>query len=591
MVASLVSCLILFITHHAAHISSAGLNYSWPWFELGTAQIPVAFMLDSQSLVMMVMVVSISTLIHIYSAGYMVHDASQGRFFCLLGLFTFAMTGLVASGNVLLIFFFWELVGVTSYLLIGHHRTKTSAVRAASKAFLFNRIGDVGFIAGLMIIWQGAGSFDINELASGEMGWTSMAGLCIFGGAIAKSAQLPLMTWLPDAMEGPTPVSALIHSATMVAAGVYILVRLQFLFHAETQFIIAVIGGTTAIYSGWLATRQTDIKKILAYSTISQLGIMMIAIGMDAFDGAFLHLITHGFFKACLFLCAGALIYSIANARHIQDIDAQDVRNMGGLRPTYPMLFLCFCIAGSSLAGVPLLSGFVSKEGMLVGMLSNVNHWTDWIFIGAFMIASLLTVLYTYRMIRLIFFGPSRTSRLQPVAAVMQVPALILAGFCFWFFYSFNPFAHTAWFQQLSRLPGDSYTSIGLFSAAWVIISLVLAFAMYRKMPQISEPGLSPLDRLYARLAVMPVRAGSFTTWIDNRVIDRFIHRFVYAQVALAKISGQMDRYVVDGGVKLVGRTVRAFGNLSRSMVKGQVQSYIFWAVAGFIALIFWFLK
>jgi NADH-quinone oxidoreductase subunit L len=591
MVAALVFCLVLFIARQGA--APHYLLYQWTWFDMGSSPVLFSLLLDNYSLVMLLAVVSISTLVHIYSAGYMVRDQSQGRFFSLLGLFTFAMMALVVSGNLLVLFCFWELVGVTSYLLIAHWRTSAPAARAATKAFMFNRIGDAGFIAGLMIIWQATGSFDIVAMSSSDVAWTSVAGICIFIGAVAKSAQLPLMTWLPDAMEGPTPVSALIHAATMVAAGVFIMVRLQFLFASAPLIVVAATGSVTALYAGWLAIKQTDLKRILAYSTISQLGLMMIAIGMQAFDGAFLHLVTHAFFKACLFLCAGALINSIENSKRQEGLDAQDVRNMGGLRYSFPSIFVCFIIAGASLAGVPLMSGFISKEAMLIGMLAGINHWSGWIFISAFIGASFLTVMYTYRMIKSIFFGPVNASRFHPVAAVMQVPALICAGLSLWFFYSYNPLGYTAWFQHLPQLLAAPKTPVTVGSIIGIVLSITIVILIYRRNAPLADYKGGLLDALYDRVFVRPIiRLGSATLlYVDNRLIDRLVHRLVYFQVGLAKIGGLLDRHVIDGAVTLTSRFVRGLGGVTRSMVKGQVQSYLFWALAGFVALIFWFLK
>lgn len=590
MVAALVFCLILFVTRQTA--AANFLVYQWTWFELGAAPVTFGLLLDNYSLVMLLMVVAVSTLVHIYSAGYMVHDESQARFFSLLGLFTFAMVGLVLSGNLLVLFCFWELVGVASYFLIGHWRSRTSAARAATKAFLFNRVGDAAFIAGLMLTWKINGTFDIQAITSADVAWTIAPGLCFFFGAVAKSAQLPLMTWLPDAMEGPTPVSALIHAATMVAAGVFILVRLQLLYSTTSLMFVAAVGSITAVYSGWLAMKQTDLKKVLAYSTISQLGLMMIAIGMQAFDGAFLHLITHGFFKACLFLCAGALIHAIESSRRQDDFDPQDMRNMGGLRHQFPILFTCFCLAGASLAGLPLLSGFVSKEAMLVGMVSNAIHWTSWIFIAAFMVTSLLTAMYTYRMIKVVFMGPVQRSGMHPVAAVMQVPILICAGFCLWFFYSSNPLGHTAWFQHLPQMLAEPKLKVAAASMIWIVLSIIIAIVVYRKPWMMIEPGTSPIDDLYSKAIVSPVvKLGTATAFVDDRWIDRTLHRLVYVQVILAKIAGLADRYVIDGAVKGTVRVTQAVGNLTRAMAKGRIQSYLFWAIAGFVVLIFWFLK
>jgi NADH-quinone oxidoreductase subunit L len=588
MVAALIVCLVVFITRLPA--SPHFLQFDWTWFAIGTSRISASIIVDNYSLVMSLMVVAVSTLVHIFSAGYMVHDEFQARFFSLIGLFTFAMLGVVLSGNLFVLFCCWELVGATSYLLISHWRSREAAARAATKAFLFNRVGDFGFILGLAIVWRIAGTFDIVQLSGSDVAWTTGAGLFIFAGAMAKSAQLPLMTWLPDAMEGPTPVSALIHAATMVAAGVYVLIRLQFLFSPASLLVIAIVGSTTALYSGWLALRETDLKRILAYSTISQLSIMMIAIGMQAFDGAFLHLITHGFFKACLFLAAGALIHTMTTVSHSgETVSSQDIRNMGGLRKALPVIFLSFCIAGSALAGIPLLSGFISKEAMLSGMVRNVTDWSGWIFIGAFMITSLLTVAYCYRMIATVFFGPERKVRFRP-APVMLVPTLIAAGLSLSFFYSFNPISSRAWFQYVPLIIPEN-PLIALVSSGWVALSLIAAIIFYRKFAFTRTVAPSPLDRAYDKWIIVPVqRLGNILAWIDDRVIDRTLHRFVYINVAVAKVGGLFDRYVVDGAVGRITRVTRTTGDMIRSAGKGQVQPYLIWALTGFLALIIWIL-
>jgi NADH-quinone oxidoreductase subunit L len=590
MIAAMVVCLVLFISRLPA--SPHYVQYQWTWFEIGSSAMMVSLIADNYSTVMALMVVAVSTLVHIYSAGYMVHDESQSRFFSFLGLFTFAMLGVVLSGNLLVMFCFWELVGTASYLLIGHWRTKAPASSAAAKAFLFNRFGDFGFILGLMIIWRTAGTFDIMSLSGSDVAWTTGAGLFIFIGAMAKSAQLPLMTWLPDAMEGPTPVSALIHAATMVAAGVFVLIRLQFLFSPASLMVIAIVGSVTALYGGWMALRETDIKRILAYSTVSQLSVMMIAIGMQSFDGAFLHLITHGFFKACLFLGAGALIYAMGGTGHGgTDLHAQDIRNMGGLRKLFPIVFICFCIAGGALVGLPLFSGFISKEAMLTEMWRNATHWSGWVFIVAFFLASLLTVMYTYRMIASAFFGPAGSRRYQPVPAVMLVPMLICAGLSISFFYSYNPLASRAWFQYMPAfLATNSFVVI--LSIGWLVLSLIIAFVVNQKVHFHQPLHPSPIDVMYDRWLLSPLlRLSNAMSWFDDRVIDRTLHRVVYVQVAIAKAGGLVDRHIVDGAVSAVSRLIRGLGNAVRSAGTGQIQSYLVWAMVGFLAIIIWILK
>jgi NADH-quinone oxidoreductase subunit L len=271
-------------------------------------------------------------------------DPAFRQYFAMLGFFTFSMLGVVVADNLLFVFIFWELVGFSSYMLIGHWKEKPEAADAAKRAFLFNRVGDIGFLIGLMILWTHAGSFNITDLASfsGENTWMTAASLCIFCGAIGKSAQFPLFSWLPDAMEGPTPVSALIHAATMVAAGIFLLARIDFLFTPAALNVVVITGTLTALAGALSALVQHDIKKILAYSTISQLGLMVVALGAGAPEAAMLHLFTHAFFKACLFLAAGAVIHSLHQAQHKShlSLDVQDIRNLGGLTET--AIYLCY---------------------------------------------------------------------------------------------------------------------------------------------------------------------------------------------------------------------------------------------------------
>ena len=297
-------------------------------------------LLDNNALIMVVVVSFVSFFVHVYSIGYMANDSALPRYFALLGFFTFAMLGLVMSGNLLVAFCFWELVGFGSYRLIGHWHEKLSAAKASTKSFIINRLGDLGFLIGMMILWSWTGNLEIStfDFSGVPTFWMTAAGICIFMGVIGKSAQFPLFHWLPDAMEGPTPVSALIHAATMVAAGVFLLIRIAVLFNADALIVISIIGAITTILGALGALFQFDIKKILAYSTISQLGFMVMAIGAGAAQGGFMHLLHHAFFKAGLFLGAGAIIHAMHQAYHYNavPVDVQDIRNLGGLRKKLP---------------------------------------------------------------------------------------------------------------------------------------------------------------------------------------------------------------------------------------------------------------
>ena len=355
-----------------------GLRFTQPylgvnWIEAGGFQVPANLLLDNLSAVMILVVTGIGSLIHIYSVGYMAHDPERVRYFSYLNLFTFFMLLLVLGGNLPLLFVGWEGVGLCSYLLIGFWFKKKSASDAGKKAFIVNRIGDVGLILGMIMMFHAFGSLDLVDIASnasalapeaaGTFGPVTIVCLLLFVGACGKSAQIPLHVWLPDAMEGPTPVSALIHAATMVTAGVYMVARLAPLFVvSETAMtVVAVVGTATAVMGATIALVQTDIKKVLAYSTVSQLGFMFIAAGVGAFGVAVFHLFTHAFFKALLFLGSGSVIHALGGE--------QDMRRMGGLRKRIPWTFWTFVVGTLAIAGIPPLAGYHSKDAILAGAL------------------------------------------------------------------------------------------------------------------------------------------------------------------------------------------------------------------------------
>ena len=330
-----------------------------PWVSMSSFQIGFGMNFDKPAVIMLFVVSLISCLVHFYSIDYMKGDKRFSRYFAYLGLFTFSMNGIILSNNLFFIFVFWELVGFSSFLLIGFWYEKQSAGDAAKKAFLTNRIGDIGMFLGIMLLFVHAGTFSFNGIQFAGIDHTIMTlcGLLIFMGAIGKSAQFPLHIWLPDAMEGPTPVSALIHAATMVAAGVYLSLRIFPFLTAEALHVVALIGAITAILASLIATSQYDIKKILAYSTVSQLGYMICSIGVGAYFAAFFHLITHAMFKACLFLCSGSVIHAMHHSQdeiHDHSKDPQDIRNMGGLRNKMPITFIAMLISTMSLCGFPL---------------------------------------------------------------------------------------------------------------------------------------------------------------------------------------------------------------------------------------------
>src|SRR5438094_6148302 len=397
------------------------------WLEVGDLQVDFGLRLDPLSLLMLLVVTGVGGAIHIYSWGYMHEDAGFSRYFACLSLFTFSMLGIVLANNFLMLFIFWELVGLSSYLLIGHWFERPSAAEACKKAFLTSRLGDFGFLLGILMVWGLAGGLNFsliqeqlkqNPALFGSM--TTIAGLLIFCGAVGKSAQFPLHVWLPDAMEGPTPVSALIHAATMVAAGVYMLCRVFFMFNAPALLVIAWVGAITALMAALMAAQQNDIKRILAYSTLSQLGYMVMAVGLGGPTPAMFHLTTHAFFKALLFLGAGSVIIALHHE--------QDIWKMGGLRRKMPVTFWTFLAGTLAIAGVPPLSGFYSKDSILA-QAADAHHWP--LFALGVLVAA-LTTFYMFRLAFVVFFGSTRSDRAghaHESPGVMIWPLRILAVF------------------------------------------------------------------------------------------------------------------------------------------------------------------
>src|SRR5437867_5555292 len=397
------------------------------WLAIADLQIDFGLRFDPLSLLMMLIVTGVASAIHIYSWGYMRDDPGFSRYFASLSLFTFSMLGIVLANNFLELFIFWELVGVSSYLLIGFWFEKPAAADAGKKAFSTNRLGDFGFILGILTVWATLGSLNFEVLqdklaaSPGALGTlATLAGLLIFCGAMGKSAQFPLHVWLPDAMEGPTPVSALIHAATMVVAGGYMLCRVIFLLNAPALDIIASIGGFTALLSAVIAIQQNDIKRILAYSTISQLGYMVMAVGLHAPTQAMFHLSTHAFFKALLFLGAGAVIVALHHE--------QDIWNMGSLRKKMPVTFWTFIVGTLALAGVWPLSGFFSKDAILAQALARENYA---VFILGWSVAA-LTAFYMMRLVLVVFFRQAQSelpAHAKESPTVMVWPLRVLALF------------------------------------------------------------------------------------------------------------------------------------------------------------------
>jgi NADH-quinone oxidoreductase subunit L len=444
----------------------------WVFGQQIPLKIELGIMVDNLVAVMLVVVNIVSALVHLFSIGYMHGDKKYSRFFAYLGLFTFSMLGIVLTNNILMMYMFWELVGVSSYLLIGFWYENPGPAYASKKAFIVNRIGDIGMWTGIMILFVNFGTFRFDQifqhLAQGHLPygsgwWLTIAGIFVFMGAIGKSAQFPLHTWLPDAMEGPTPVSALIHAATMVAAGVYLVARVFPMLTGDALFFIACVGTITSFIAATIAIAQNDIKKVLAYSTVSQLGYMVLALGVGAYKAGIFHLVTHAMFKACLFLGSGSVIHAMHHSLHHlhdHDTDAQDVRNMGGLRKKMPVTYITFLIATLAISGVPLFSGFLSKDEILAGawafgsLRGGLGLLMPYIGFGV----AAMTAFYMFRLVFLTFHGePQRADvheHIHESPMTMKAPLIVLATLSIWFFFAFNPFgAASGWMMKSIPTP------------------------------------------------------------------------------------------------------------------------------------------
>ena len=554
LVSFICSCLIF------AHRPVAAAEFTWIGIS-GVFQVPVGLTLDQLSRTMAVLVSGIGAVIHIYSVGYMRDDEGKSRYFAALSLFMFAMLGIVFANNFVMLFIFWELVGFTSYVLIGHWFYRDAAADAANKAFITTRIGDFGFMIGILMVWMATGSVVFAEIAprmstlTGHPLFLTIVALLVFCGAIGKSAQFPLHVWLPDAMEGPTPISALIHAATMVAAGVYMLVRVAFVIQASQTalLIIAWIGTITAVMAALIATQQNDIKRILAYSTLSQLGYMVMAVGLTSNDAAMFHLFTHAFFKALLFLAAGSVIVMLHHE--------QNIWKMGGLSRKLPITFVTFLVGALALIGCPPFSGFFSKDAILALAYERNTP----IFVVA-LFTAFLTAFYVMRLLAIVFFGKprsdiARASRESP--PVMTVPLIVLA-----FLATLGGFAFFA--QNFLTLPVEK--EVATLVPALAIIALILgsglAIALYRNR------ATEPVDVELLR---------------HKFYFDEFYSWLIYwTQELLARVSAFFDRWIIDAGA--VGGSSRGtwgVGALLRLVQVGNLQAYVFLFGLGVVAIIY----
>ncbi len=608
-----VSLSLIFAAYTFIHVwNGTPLHVQWHWFTIGDHAFRVGLLLDNISVLMLLLVPLVALPVHIYSLAYMKGDPGIHRYWMYLSLFCFAMLGLVVADNLLLMYICWELVGFASYLLIGFWFTKEAAVAANKKAFIINRIGDIGFLIGMAMLYGAYGTLDIHTLfGEGGVihdtpalsgGWHTAVGLAFFLGAMAKSAQFPLHVWLPDAMEGPTSVSSLIHAATMVAAGVFLLARVYPAFDETSLMVIASIGAITAFVAAYFALTQYDIKKILAFSTVSQLGFMMVGIGIGTYHLALFHLVTHAFFKCLLFLGAGAIIHALQdlNEKHQLGIDPQDIRHMGALGKHMPITFATMLVASLALAGFPLTAGYLSKDALLVhafewgalqqGMATAIPY--------ALAIVSVMTSFYIFRLLFKVFFAPSTHIGVLPDKTIheatwwMLAPMIFLSACSLFPLFTVNPLNDgQVWLLQgiihTHDLPPIRWLHVAIPIATTLITALMAVITWHwytnEKYP-LKLGGMfyrlsfhqGYIDALYHAAIVTPIlKLSHLLRWIDVKIVDGAVNGFARLGQVSAAFAGWIDRYVVDGAVRLTGKVAWGLGNVARRSQTGRIQYYL----------------
>lgn len=576
------------------------------WFTIGKQDFHLGIILNNLTVLMQLVVCVIALPVHIYSRIYMRGDPGIHRYWMYLSLFCFAMLGLTVSINLLQMYIFWELVGFASYLLIGFWFTKAAAAEANKKAFIINRIGDLGFLIGIALLYSHAGSLDLITLFGKEglayafdmhAPWVTYAGIAFFVGAMAKSAQFPLHVWLPDAMEGPTAVSSLIHAATMVAAGVFLLCSVFPLFNSNVLLLISIIGCITAALSAFFAMAQYDIKKVLAFSTISQLGFMMVAVGIGAWDAAMFHLTTHAFFKCLLFLCAGAVIHEMVHLKEKAglNIDPQDLRQMGGLRKYMPKTFVLMCIASLALAGFPLTSGYLSKDSIVVSAFEWAAQQGSYYYIVPFtlILVSIFTAFYIGRLLFKAFFGPYKYSeKLHESSKLMLYPMYFLALGSLCIAFSLSPLSFdAAWIMQGFHVKynfsaiASAHLLIPILLTTGAIITWVIGWRWYaqgnypfatesRWMSFFRHQGY--LNEFNKRFFVdTTLRFSKLLAWFDQHVVDGITVLIAAAVRGLSRLMHWFDKNIIDGIVNLIANSTYTLGHLARKVQNGQLQGYI----------------
>ncbi len=601
--------LVLACAAFATTLHGGRAVWNFRWFEFGATSVQLGFVLDPLGAIMAVMVALVSLLVFVFSLGYMEHDENFTRFFCFLALFAGAMLGLIFANSLLLFFMCWELVGLASYLLIGFWFQKPSAAAAAKKAFITTRIGDLGFFVGMLWLYADKGTLLFFDGGNGclETGLvaSTVISLLIFCGAVGKSGQVPLHVWLPDAMEGPTPVSALIHAATMVAAGVFLIARVYPIMSPQSLHVVTWVGAITAIFAASIAVAQNDIKRILAYSTVSQLGFMMIGLGVGGVAVGMFHLITHAFFKALLFLGAGSVIHGCH--------EEQDISKMGALRKSMPVTFATYAVGMMALSGVPLFfSGFWSKDAIL----DAAREWpvsSAPFYLG--LAAAFLTAFYMTRQIFYVFFGKAGSGSAQHAhesSFAMTAPLSILAVFAVVAGFFGTP--AWPWFQSYLRgsvakfdfgnLIGEHQLPVMLVAVGLVAVAMVTSGLIYAKAAAISPRAADPIERAQPALFNLLRRkyfvdeiyeatfirlthfAAVVAAWYDAFIFGGVVMVACWLTLGVAWINRFLDEQVVNGGFDVGTDVVRRSGKWMSRLQNGQVQRYLRIVGLAFCALL-----
>ena len=589
VVLSFLFSILALIDVSSGHHSTFRL---YTWLTSGSLDIHIGITIDRLTAVMLLLVTTVSALVHVYTIGYMHGEPGYARFFSYIALFTFSMLMLVLADNFLQLFVFWEAVGLCSYLLIGHWYERPSACAAATKAFIVNRVGDFGFILGLLLVWTTFGSLDYSDVfakvhedagkimnllepVGGSLDVSVLTVICLllFTGAVGKSAQVPLHVWLPDAMEGPTPISALIHAATMVTAGVFMVARLAPLYNLSpaAMTVVALVGGLTMVLGATIALTQTDIKRVVAYSTMSQLGYMMMACGLGAYAAGMYHLLTHGAFKALLFLGCGSVIIALHHE--------QDMRKMGGLKDKLPITYWTFVVGSLALAGFPLTAGFFSKDDLLVSAWSSGSLGQVLTIFG--LLTALMTAFYSFRLVFVTFWGPSHVdhhhaSHVHEPSGTMTVPLLILAVLSIVTGYVGIPeFLEPMFAADGGARHGGGANAIMVLATAMGLLGIAGAYYVYVLNPSLPDRWARQWRAAYEL---------SLNKWYVDEVYDRSIVRPTFT--AAMELWKRVDVAVIDGAVNGTARAIAWSGWLLRLVQSGQIQHYAMGMALGAVVVL-----